>query len=220
MSIIDERIAQAGRIIVPVAVLCGDSSWGSACYCQWNLPVRTLVEATNRIRRNELDFSVPGKPADEVGPSEAFNETLVGLRERQRSQIAIERYMSPQVYQLIQQHRLELGGTTRPITVIKSDIRDFTMLSGTMDAPTLVEFLNRYFRRMVTAITKYGGEVDKFMGDSILAKFGATEPDAAHPVHAVLAMIEMLEQCERLNHELRREGLPTIGWDWSEPEKR
>lgn len=175
-------------------------------------PVRALVDATDRIRRNDLDFAaVPVETVDETGILTAtFNEMTGGLRERERSRVAIEKYMSPKVYRLIQEGELTMGGASREITVLKTDIRDFTTISETMEPERLLTFLNRYFERMVAPVTKYDGEVDKYMGDSILAKFGATEWYPDHARRAVLAMVEIIEACDRLAAELTSEGLPPI----------
>ena len=174
-------------------------------------PVRELVDATGRIRRNELDVELPVKGADETAVlTAAFNEMAGGLRERERSRVAIEKYMSPKVYQLIQSGQLKMGGESREITVLKTDIRDFTGLSERMEPQRLVAFLNRYFERMVVPIAKYDGEVDKYMGDAILAKFGATEWYPDHARRAVLAMIEMIEACEQFSQEAEAEGLSPI----------
>jgi adenylate cyclase len=103
-----------------------------------------------------------------------------------------------------------MGGESREITVLKTDIRDFTSIAEQMDPQRLVAFLNRYFERMVMAVAKYDGEVDKYMGDAILAKFGATEWYPDHARRAVLAMIEMIEACEEFSREAEAEGLPPI----------
>ncbi len=174
-------------------------------------PIWDLVEGINRIQRNELDFQLPVRTVDETGTvTHAFNDMTRGLRERERARSAIERYMSPKVYRLIQHGELKMGGQGREISVFKTDIRGFSALSESMDAEALVAYLNRYFERMVAIVTKYDGEVDKYMGDSILAKFGATEWYPDHARRAVLAMIEMIEACEQLNVELKAEGNPTI----------
>src|SRR5437764_867539 len=82
-------------------------------------------------------------------------------RERERSRVAIEKYMSPKVYRLIQSGQLQMGGESREITVLKTDIRDFTSIAEKMEPQRLVAFLNRYFERMVAAIAHHDGEVDK-----------------------------------------------------------
>lgn len=174
-------------------------------------PVRALVDAAGRIHRNELDVELPVRGADETAElTAAFNEMAGGLRERERSRVAIEKYMSPKVYRLIQSGQLKMGGESREITVIKTDIRDFTTIAERMDPQRLVAFLNRYFERMVMAVARYDGEVDKYMGDAILAKFGATEWYPDHARRAVLAMIEMIEACEEFSREVEAEGLPPI----------
>lgn len=174
-------------------------------------PIQALVEATRRVRRNELDFEVPVRTEDETGIlTTAFNEMTGGLRERERSRVAIEKYMSPKVYRLIQAGELRMGGQNREITLFKTDIRGFTGIAETMEPEPLIEFLNRYFQRMVAPVTKYDGEVDKYMGDAILAKFGATEWYPDHARRAVLAMVEMIEACEEFSAEAEAEGKPSI----------
>jgi adenylate cyclase len=212
-SIVEERGAQARNLIIGlfVVVLVVVLLIGIFLARRLTRPVYTMVAATERVRRNELGEDVPVQTDDEHGIlAMAMNDMQVGLRERNRAQIAIERYMSPKVYKLIQSGELRMGGVSREITVFKTDIRDFTELSERMDPHALVEFLNRYFEAMVAAIAKYDGEVDKYMGDAILAKFGATEPCPDHAERAVLAMIEMIEACERFGIELRREGLEPV----------
>ncbi|MBM2812152.1 MAG: cyaA 2 [Chloroflexi bacterium] len=175
-------------------------------------PLRALVDATARVVRNDLEFQVPVQSRDETGVlTAAFNEMTAGLRERERSRVAIEKYMSPKVYRLIQDGELKkMGGSRREITVLKTDIRGFTTRAEAMDPEELVEFLNRYFERIVAKVSKYDGEVDKYMGDSILAKFGATQWYPDHARQAALAMVEMIEACDLLNEELVAEGHAAI----------
>jgi adenylate cyclase len=174
-------------------------------------PIYTLLGSVERVRRDDLDFHVPIESQDEHGElMEAVEDMRVRLQERLRSRSAIERYMSPQVYEMIQRGELKLGGESREITVLKSDIRDFTTLSERMEPQALVGFLNDYFEAMVAPIKAHEGEVDKYMGDSILAKFGATEGYSDHARRAVLAMVEMIEACERLNDQLRQSGKAPI----------
>jgi class 3 adenylate cyclase len=175
-------------------------------------PVFTLVSAARRIRADDLDnLEIPIRTHDEIGVlSETMNEAIGGLRERRRAQNAIERYISPLVYRKIQEQELTLGGVEHEITVFKTDIRDFTPLSETMEPDGLVNFLNLYFEYLVRPVHAHGGEVDKYMGDSILAKFGATEPQPDHARQAVWCMIEMMEACEQFNEEAQRRGWPAV----------
>jgi class 3 adenylate cyclase len=209
ITILQDRGAETRNVMIVIFMAVIAVIFGAGFYLARLItsPVTALVEATERIRRNDLDFELPVRTQDETGVlTEAFNEMTGGLRERERSRAAIERYMSPKVYKLIQTGELSMGGTSREITVFETDIRSFTSASEVMDPPTLIEFLNRYFGYMVTAVHKYDGEVDKFIGDAILAKFGATEWYPDHARKAVFAMIEMIEACDRLDEELRAEG--------------
>jgi adenylate cyclase len=213
LSIIGERGAQTRAMMVAATIAVGLLVLliGTVLARRITRPVYTLRDATARVLRNELDSEVEVQSKDELGTlAFAFNEMQGGLRERERARVAIERYMSPKVYRLIQAGGLKMGGESREITVFKTDIRDFTTLSERMEPQALVEFLNRYFEAMVAAIAKYDGEVDKYMGDAILAKFGATEWYPDHARRAVLAMIEMIEACDRFAGELRPEGMALI----------
>jgi adenylate cyclase len=213
VAIIEERGQQARSMLVAIfsGVVMVVLAVGIAIARRLTRPVHALVEATRRVRNNQLDFDVPVETEDEHGLlTAAFNDMRGGLIERERSREAIERYMSPKVYELIQTGELSMGGSRREITVFKSDIRDFTSLSEQMEPEQIVAYLNRYFERMVKPIADRAGEVDKYMGDSILAKFGATVWYPDHARRAVLAMVEIAEACEALNRELAAEGLPTV----------
>lgn len=131
--------------------------------------------------------------------------------ERRRAAEALEKYLSPKAYELIRDGELsQVGGYSREITVFKTDIRDFTALAETMEPEELLHFLNRYFTHMVAVVHKHGGEVDKYMGDAVLAKFGATEWYPDHARRAVLAMTEMIEECAAFGEELQQEGRQTV----------
>lgn len=213
VTIIEERSRQARALMIALfsSVIVGVVTFGLLLAHRIARPVWTLVAGIERIRRNDYDFQLPVQTADETGTvTVAFNEMTRGLRERERARAAIERYMSPKVYRLIQAGELKMGGQGREISVFKTDIRGFSALAETMDAEALVTYLNRYFERMVSAVTKYDGEVDKYMGDSILAKFGATEWYPDHARRAALSMIDMIEACEQLSDELEAEGKPRI----------
>ncbi len=209
ITILQDRGAEARTFMIVIFMAVIALIFGVGFYLAHLItrPVTALLEGIERIRRNELDFELPVRTQDETGVlTEAFNEMTSGLRERERSRVAIERYLSPQVYRLIQTGELAVSGASREITVVETDIRSFTRASETMDPPELIESLNRYFGHMVSAIHKYEGEVDKFIGDAILAKFGATKGYPDHARKAVFAMIEMIEACDQLDAELRAEG--------------
>jgi adenylate cyclase len=128
------------------------------------------------------------------------------LRERDRAREAFGLYMSPELYQAIQRGELKLGGEERVITTLISDIRGFTTLSERMEPEVLVSLLNAYFETQVDAIRRHGGVVDKFMGDAILARFGAPIWYPDHARRAVLAMLDMRTALAEFNQQLQQHG--------------
>ena len=122
------------------------------------------------------------------------------------------RYVSRDVYQqLIANPALaELGGTRRDMTVLFSDIRGFTAITERGDAEALVSQLNEYFSRMVAIVFRHHGTVDKFVGDMVMALFGAPVDDPAHAEHAVAAAVDMVAALGDLNRQWAAEGRATL----------
>lgn len=105
--------------------------------------------------------------------------------------------------------RLSLGGEKSEVTILFSDIRGFTTMSSSMAAEDVVEMLNDYFSILVSALFRFDGTVDKFVGDSILAVFGSPETDPKQYEHAVSAAMEMQSQMSALNKLRSDSGRPT-----------
>ena len=122
------------------------------------------------------------------------------------------RYVSRDVYhQLIAHPELaELGGKRREMTVMFSDIRGFTAVTEKGHPEELVAQLNEYFSRMVTIVFRHQGTVDKFVGDMVMALFGAPVDDPAHADHAVAAAVEMVRELGELNRKWSSEKRPQL----------
>jgi len=129
-------------------------------------------------------------------------------REKRVVKSLFGRYVSRDVYhQLIEHPELaELGGKRREMTVLFSDIRGFTTVTEKGHAETLVAQLNEYFSRMVEVVFRHHGTVDKFVGDMVMALFGAPVDDPAHAEHAVAAAVEMVDVLGQLNRKWQAEG--------------
>ena len=124
-----------------------------------------------------------------------------------------QRLLSPAIAELVVSGKVEVkqGGEPRVTTMLFSDIRGFTSRSETMPAADIVAMLNDYFERMVEIVFRHEGTLDKFVGDEIMALFGApvSHPDDA--TRAVQTALAMLDELRRFNAEREAQGQPTFG---------
>ena len=105
---------------------------------------------------------------------------------------------------------LELGGDLREVTIMMSDICGFTSLAERLPPPQVVSILNRYFEHMTSIIFEHGGTIDEFLGDAILAVFGAPHRHDDDPARAVRCALAMQEAISMVNAANEAEGLPTL----------
>jgi adenylate cyclase len=106
--------------------------------------------------------------------------------------------------------RAELGGKRREMSVLFSDIRGFTTVTEKGDAEALVAQLNEYFSTMVEIVFRHEGTVDKFVGDMVMALFGAPVDDPHHAEHAVATAVDMVSALGELNSKWAAHGLPQL----------
>ena len=132
------------------------------------------------------------------------------LRERRQREETIamfSRFVNPHVVrQLMERGGLEGAGKSREVTLLFSDIRGFTTLSETRAPEEVVAILNRYFTRQVEVIFRYGGSLDKFIGDAIMAFWGAPLDDPRHAQNAVACALDMAEALHEFKAELGEAG--------------
>ena len=135
-------------------------------------------------------------------------DTLLKLRERRRMRASFGGYVSPSVMEEILAGRIhpEMGGSKRFVCVLFSDIRGYTTRSERMTPEEVIRFLNRYFERTVGLIHERGGAVTSFMGDGIMAVFGAPQPLDNPCREAFEAARAMLDHITEINSRLRAEG--------------
>lgn len=139
-------------------------------------------------------------------------EGTLAYYERRRLKHSFERYVSPAVMREILAGSIQpqMRGQRRRVCVLFSDIRGFTARSETQPPETIVTVLNRYFEEMAGAVHEHGGTVDKFIGDGLMAFFGAPKPLAEPGRVAFAAAQEMLGRLVDLNAGLAREGSERI----------
>ena len=114
------------------------------------------------------------------------------------------------VKQLENPQSFRLGGVNQKITVLFADIRGFTSISEKENPEKIVGLLNRYFSAMSEIIFEHGGTLDKYIGDGLMALFGAPNVSEEDALNAVKAAVKMQKRLRTLNDELRHEGLSEI----------
>ncbi len=172
-------------------------------------PIGRLVDGVTAIAGGNLDQKIDLHRNDELGDlTDAFNDMAHSLREKELLKGAFSKYVTKSVVDRIMEHEggLKLGGEKKEVSVFFSDIRGFTPMSEQLRPEEVVSLLNEYFSEMVKIIFKYEGTLDKFMGDAIMAIYGAPVEQNNHAERAVLAALEMAEKMKVLQAKWRMEG--------------
>jgi adenylate cyclase len=173
-------------------------------------PLRRLRSGVERLSQGDLTVRVPPTSRDEVGElTRAFNEMGESLQQKERISRAFGRYVSDYVLNQLLENPVDggLGGSEREVTILFADIRRFTRLSEGMKATDVVALLNEVFQLASDRILACGGTIDKFIGDSVMAYFGAPVPDPEHPLQAVRAAVEIQEALAARNRRMGPDGL-------------
>ncbi len=133
-------------------------------------------------------------------------------REKRKMKRLFGRFVSRDVYEQLTAHPelAELGGKRRDMTVLFSDIRGFTSVTEKGNPEELVAQLNEYFSRMVEIVFRHKGTVDKFVGDMVMALFGAPLDDPDHAEHAVQAALDMVRELGELNKIWVERGMTAL----------
>ena len=181
-------------------------------------PLSRVVQASIELARGNLEVKVPSNGNDEVSIlAQAFNYMVSGLQEGIIYRDLLGRTVSPQVREALRRSfasgDLRLEGQNTEATVLMSDIRGFTALAEKEEPTKILNWLNEYFSELVPVIASFGGVVDKFEGDSMLAFFGILPtplPVEQSAYQACMASIKMLEIIEEINARRLDRGEPPL----------
>jgi sigma-B regulation protein RsbU (phosphoserine phosphatase) len=180
-------------------------------------PLRTLAKTTAALGHGDFSVHVPESGAREIKQlAHSFNELGQQLTEYMAKRDFIRdtfgRYVTQEVVKrlLESEEALALGGETREVTLLFSDLRGFTALTADMHPEQVITFLNRYLEKMIEILIDYRAVIDEIMGDGILAFFGAPEPLADHPARAVACALAMQMAMEEINTLNAADGLPHL----------
>jgi class 3 adenylate cyclase len=154
--------------------------------------VDRLLEATDAVKKGDLDARVPITSGDELGKlAGSFNEMMDGLSEREALREAFGAYVDPDVAERVLEEGELIEGQEREVTVMILDVCDFTEFAQRSSARETVTFLNDLLGIAVPCVTEHGGQANKFLGDGLLAVFGAPERLSDHADRAVAAAREI-----------------------------
>jgi len=207
-----ERLTAAGLcVLVAVAVACLSFGWGLAFTGAVTLGWTALC-----WQGFHADVLLPA-----AGPLTAIwlawiGQVCVRLVEESARRRRVERIFGPHLGKSVMRRLLDdkgatdLGGQRREMTILFSDIRDFTPLTERLSAEEVVLRLNEYFGQMTQCVFHYDGTLDKYIGDSVMAFWNSPEGQNDHPERALAAAWEMTRCLEWLNRKWRSEGGPTL----------
>jgi adenylate cyclase len=172
-------------------------------------PLYSLRETVEAIGRGNLNAAAePHGPVEFVEMAKAINLMTAGLRERKMIEQAFSGYLSREVLdRILRDGKLpELKGERRRVSLLFADIRDFTSMSEKRQPEDVVEMLSEFFACMVAVVRENYGYVDKFLGDGMMATFGAPADDPEHEKHAISAALEMQEELRKLSSKWKAQG--------------
>lgn len=174
-------------------------------------PVRALSKGAAAIASGDyVELELPAQQDELSELTHAFNEMVRGLLERDRVRALFGKVVSLAVADEMLNKRIEMGGEEREVTLLFSDIRDFTALCEHRAPSAILAMLNTYLTHMSAAVDEHDGVVDKYIGDAVMAIFGAPishDNDAERAIKTALAMQAALID---LNRRFGQEGWPPL----------
>lgn len=164
-------------------------------------PITALAHATKKVAAGQLDdIEIPkasdGKNDEVTALCNSFDQMVTGLREKEKVKGVLNKVVSPEIAQEILKGQVHLGGEERKVTVFFADIRSFTKLAANREPHEVIEMLNTCMTKISHVIDAYGGVIDKYVGDEVMALFGAPiekEDSALRSIQCALKIVEELK---------------------------
>ena len=177
-------------------------------------PISRLMAGTRAIAQGNFHVVLPVTSRDELGTlTESFNQMARSLREKEMIKRAFTRYVAREVVEEILKdpEQLALTGERREVTVLFCDIRGFTPLAERLSPEEVVSLLNEFYTLMIETTFKHDGTLDKFLGDAVMAVFGAPIAHPDHAIRAVKTALDMRNGVAELNESRVAQGKSPIG---------
>jgi class 3 adenylate cyclase len=163
-------------------------------------PLRRLYRATMQLREGDYDVRIPVRSNDELGRlARAFNETAEELSLKNRYRDVLNKVADKEVAEELMAGNGHLGGKTHEMTVVFCDMRKYTQITQGMSPEEAVALLNEHMTALTRVVHEHEGLVDKFVGDMIMAVFGAGKRDPDAPAKAVACARSMISERKVLN---------------------
>ena len=179
--------ARTRAFVITLAMLAVGVGGAVALAAALARPIVRLMQGTRAVADGDFSVSLPVTSRDELGTlTAAFNDMARSLGEKEMIKRAFSRYVAREVVDEILKdpEQLALTGARRDVTVLFCDIRGFTATAESLPPEEVVELLNEFYELMIEATFKYDGTLDKFLGDGVMAVFGAP---LFRPDHALMA---------------------------------
>lgn len=174
-------------------------------------PIKRLVSATRQVEEGDFEVAIRPSTRDEIGVlTNSFLSMAHGLAESERIKETFGKFVSPEIRDLVLREELKLGGENKNCAVLFSDLRNFTTFSESRPPEEVVELLNLYFSNMVECIHRRHGVVDKFIGDAIMAHWGAAFSLGNDTENAIEAALMMRQALIDLNAHFREKKVAPI----------
>ena len=178
-------------------------------------PITHLANATKAVKDGNLEeIKVPeviSKRNDEI--AELYNnylDMLKGLREKERVRGILNKVVSQEIAEETLKGNVKLGGEEKRVTVLFADIRHFTSLTEHMAPQDVIKLINTCMTKISEIIDQYGGVIDKFVGDEVMALFGAPVEKEGCTLKAVQCAVDIMAHLNEWNNERETQNLPKI----------
>jgi class 3 adenylate cyclase/HAMP domain-containing protein len=193
---------------------CASGFWFAAAISR---PISRLRDGVRQVGEGDFAVAVQERGVREVVDlAHSFNalgqQLIEYIEKRDFIRDTFGRYVTQEVVTklLESEGALEMGGETREVSLMMSDLRGFTAIIAEMDPEQVITFLNRYLSKMIAILLDNRAVIDEILGDGILAFFGAPQPLEDHPARAVACALEMQTAMDEINAENEAEGLPRL----------
>lgn len=178
-------------------------------------PITSLARLTQDVASGKLeDIELPEAPKgrhDEIAVlCESFSQMVVGLREKEKVKGVLNKVVSPEIAEEIMKGKIHLGGEERKVTILFADIRSFTHMSANKSPQEVIEMLNNCMTKVSHEIDEFGGVIDKYVGDEVMALFGAPLEKEDSSLKAVQCALKIVDVLREWNKERTEKGLHPI----------